>query len=82
MARFRRMAWIVIVVADAGLLGWGAMAAFAPEHLPGPGSIPILAAEYQDYTGGSWQELKAESPRTVEFITIVFRMYGIYIVAL
>ncbi len=81
MTRARRFAWIAILAADVGLLGWGAMAAFAPEYLPGPGSVPILAAEYQNYTGGSWQELSAVSPRTVEFITVVFRMYGIYIVA-
>ncbi len=30
MTRWRRAAWIIIVVADAGLLAWGAMAALAP----------------------------------------------------
>jgi len=80
ITRLRRIAWLAILVADVGLLGWGAMAALAPEYLPGPGSKPILAAEYENFTGGSWSELAQSSPRTVEFITIVFRMYGVYIV--
>ena len=35
MDRLRRAAWLLIVVADAGILLWGAMAALAPEHLLG-----------------------------------------------
>ena len=38
MKRLRRVAWLVMLIADAGLLAWGAMAALAPEHLLGPGS--------------------------------------------
>ena len=44
MARWRRVAWLVILIADAGLLAWGAAAALLPERLPGPGSAPILPA--------------------------------------
>jgi hypothetical protein len=33
MDRLRRAVWLLIVVADAGILLWGAMAALAPEHL-------------------------------------------------
>lgn len=80
MRRLRRVAWLLIVIADVGLLAWGAMAALLPERLPGPGSAPILAAEYQSFTGGSWQELTDASPRTTAFITLLFRMYGAYIV--
>ena len=47
MARLRRAAWLLIVVADAGILLWGAMAALAPEHLLGPGGAPILPAGYE-----------------------------------
>jgi hypothetical protein len=81
MNRLRRVAWLLILIADAGLLAWGAMAALAPQHLPGPGSIPILTAGYESFTGGSWSELADASPRTAAFIALLFRMYGVYIVA-
>jgi hypothetical protein len=81
MKPWRRVAWILILLADIGLLAWGAMAAIAPEHLLGPDSKPILTAEYENFTGGSWSELVNMSPKAAEFITLVFRMYGIYIVA-
>jgi hypothetical protein len=79
--QWRRFAWVVLLVADAGLLVWGAGAAAIPEHLPGPGGVPILPAGYEGYSGGSWHELVATSPLTAGYITLVFRMYGIYIVA-
>jgi hypothetical protein len=81
MARWRGVAWLVIVIADAGLLAWGAMAALVPERLPGPGSTPILTAGYEGFTGGSWQQLAATSPKTAEYTTLLFRMFGIYGVA-
>jgi hypothetical protein len=81
MKPWRRVAWILILLADAGLLAWGAMAALLPERLPGPGSTPILTAEYERFTGGSWPELANASPRTAAFIMLLFRMYGVYIVA-
>lgn len=81
MARWRGVAWLVILIADVGLLAWGAGAALLPERLPGPGSAPILPAGYEGYTGGSWQHLTAVSPKSAGYITLVFRMYGIYIVA-
>jgi hypothetical protein len=80
LGRWRAVAWIVIVIADVGLLLWGAGAALLPTRLPGPGSAPILPAGYEGYTGGSWQHLVATSPKTAGYITLVFRMYGIYIV--
>lgn len=76
-----RLAWILMLLADVGLLAWGAMAAIAPEHLLGPNSAPILTAEYEGYTGNSWSELTATSPMTTAFMTLVFRMYGVYGVA-
>lgn len=81
MARWRGVAWIGILIADVGLLAWGAGAALLPDRLPGPGSAPILPAGYEGYTGGSWQHLAVTSPKTAGYITLVFRMYGIYIVA-
>ena len=81
MKSWRRVAWILILLADLGLLAWGAMAAIAPEHLLGPNSMPILKAEYEGYTGYSWSELIATTPKTADLLTLVFRMYGIYGVA-
>lgn len=81
IAAARRVAWVVIVVADVGLLAWAAMAAFAPEHLMGPGSAPILPAGYEGFTGASWESLAAASPKATEFATLLFRMYGLYGVA-
>jgi hypothetical protein len=73
-----RFAWIFILIADAGVIAWGAMAALATEHLAGPGSTPILVAEYENFTGLSWIQLKTSSPKIAEFITILFRMYGAF----
>lgn len=81
MSTWRRIAWILIILADVGLLGWGAMAAVAPERLPGPNSAPILPAEYEGFTQHSWSELAGASPATTEFITVVFRVYGAFNVA-
>ncbi len=80
MNRLQRIAWLLILVADAGLLAWGAMAALAPQYLLGPGSTPILTAGYESFTRGSWSELANASPRTAAFIVLLFRMYGVYIV--
>ena len=81
MARLHRAAWVLIVIADAGLLAWGAMAARLPEYLLGPGGVPILAAGYEGYTGGSWTELVAAFPGAPGFMTALFRVYGAYIIA-
>lgn len=81
MESLRRVAWILILLADIGLLAWGAMAAIAPEHLLGPNSMPILEAEYEGFTGYSWTELIVTAPKTADLLTLVFRMYGIFGVA-
>ena len=78
---WRRFTWILILIADVGLLAWAAMAAIAPENLLGPNSAPILKAGYEGFTGNSWSELADASPMTTEFMTLVFRMYGIYGIA-
>ena len=81
MKPWRRVAWLLILLADVGLLLWGAMAALAPEHLLGPGGVPILSAEYEGFTGHPWPEVVSTSPLTAGFITLLFRMYGTYGVA-
>jgi hypothetical protein len=74
----RRIAWILILIVDLGYIAWGAMAALAPNRLMGPGGMPIVPAGYEGYTKVSWQQLMNASPKTAEYITIVFRMYGVY----
>jgi len=81
LAGSRRLAWIWIVLADIGLLAWAAMAAFAPERLMGPGSAPILPAGYEGFTGASWDALSTVSAKAPEYVTLLFRMYGLYGVA-
>ena len=75
MNQLRRIAWIVIVIADVGLLIWGAMAALLPDYLLGPGSKPILAAGYEGFTKSSWSQLPDASRG---FMTVLFRVYGAY----
>ena len=82
MKQARRFAWLVMLIADVGLLAWGAMAALAPDYLLGPGSKPILAAGYEGLTGRSWQELMTTSPAAAAFMRVLFRVYGAYVVAL
>lgn len=72
----RRLAVLAILVADAGLLAWGAMAALAPEC---PGAC--MTKGYESYTDQSWSSLADTSASTSNFILLVFRVYGAYIVA-
>jgi len=81
MARRRRIAWILILIADAGILLWGAMAAALPDYLTGPGGRPILIAGYEGFTKGSWSELMTTAPMTASYIGVLFRMYGVFNVA-
>ena len=70
--RWRRLAWLVLLIADAGLLVWGAGAAAIPGHLLGPGGGAILPAGYEGYSRGSWHQLVVTSPQTAGYITIAF----------
>jgi hypothetical protein len=79
--RARGAAWLVVLVADVGLLGRAALAAAAPQLLMGPGSTPILPAGFEGFTGDSWQVLVTTSPATSEYLTLLFRMFGLYGVA-
>ncbi len=81
MKQARRFAWLVILIADAGLLAWGAMASLAPDYLLGPGLKPILAAGYEGFTGESWQAFTATSATAAGFMGVLFRVYGAYVVA-
>jgi hypothetical protein len=77
----RRLAWILVFIADAGIVAWGAMAAALPDQLLGPGGAPILTAGYEGFSKGSWSELASASPMAAKYIMILFRMYGMYNVA-
>src|SRR6478672_582282 len=74
----QRVAWILVLIVDVGLFAWGAMAALAPDHLPGPGGKPILTAGYEGFSGGSWAQLVTSSPMTAAYIIVLFRMYGAF----
>lgn len=76
--RRRHVAWILILIADAGFLAWGAMAAALPDLLVGPGGKPILTAGYEGFSNGSWAELARTSPLTAKYIEVLFRMYGVF----
>lgn len=57
------------------------MAALLPARLLGPRGMPILPAGYEGYTGENWSRLVSASPKTAEFASILFRLYGSYNVA-
>lgn len=78
--RWRSIAWIVILIADAGFVIWGAMAATLPDYLAGPGGVPILISGYEGFTKGSWTELLVTSPATAKYIAVLFRLYGVFCV--
>ncbi len=77
----RQVAWIVILLVDLGFIAWGAGAAASPAHLIGPGGKGILPAAYEGYSGGSWSELLGTSPLIAGYMTVLYRMYGIYCVS-
>jgi hypothetical protein len=78
MKHARHVAWILIVIVDAGFVAWGAMAAAWPDLLAGPGGTPILTAGYEGFTKGSWSELVISSPMTAKYTLVLFRMYGVF----
>ena len=81
ISRRRKLALILILITDIGFIGWGGMAALLPEHLVGPGSVPIVHAEYEGFTGLSWSALTTTTPAVADFMTVLFRVYGAYNVA-
>ena len=74
----RNIGWMLILVVDVGYIAWGAGAALSPDHLLGPGGKAILPAGYEGYSGGSWSELAGASPMSAGYMTLLYRMYGIY----
>lgn len=74
----RKIAWILILIVDAGYIAWGGAAAAFLNHLAGPGGTPILIAGYEGFTKGSWSELASTSPMAARYMEVLFRMYGMY----
>jgi hypothetical protein len=80
LKQLRRVAWILILVVDAGYIAWGGGIAVTPEHLLGPGGMGILPAGYEGYSGASWSNLTGASPLIAGYMKVLFRMYGVYCV--
>ena len=80
MKRLSRVAWIFILVVDVAYIAWGAGAAASPDHLLGPSGKAILPAGYEGYSDESWSELAGASPLISGYMTVLYRMYGIYCV--
>lgn len=78
--RRHQIAWIVILVVDVAYVAWGAGVAAAPDHVLGPGGKGILPAGFEGYSGGSWSQLVSGAPLVAGYMTILYRMYGIYCV--
>ena len=73
-----QMASILILIVDLAYIAWGAGAAASPDHLLGPGGKAILPAGYEGYSGGSWSELAGAAPLIAGYITVLYRLYGMY----
>jgi len=74
----RQVAWILILIVEVGYIAWGAGAAAAPDHLLGPGGRAILPAGYEGYSGASWSALVHTSPLIAGYMTVLYRVYGVY----
>jgi hypothetical protein len=80
MKRLQRVAWILILIVDVGYIAWGAGAALSPDRLLGPDGTAILPAGFEGYSGASWSEVSDGSPLIAGYMTLLFRMYGLYCV--
>ena len=74
----RQIAWMLILIVDVGYIAWGAGAEQVIGKCSGPGGKAILPAGYEGYSEGSWSELVNASPLIAGFMTLLYRMYGIY----
>jgi hypothetical protein len=77
----RRVAWILILVVDAGFIAWGTGAAAFLDRLLGPGGKTILPAAYEGFSKASWADLVATAPMAARYMNVLYRTYGMYNVA-
>ena len=82
MSLRRRVALILILIVDVGLIAWGAGAAAFLDHLLGPGGKTILPAAYEGFSKGSWSDLVKTAPMAASYMSVLYRTYGMYNVAL
>lgn len=80
MKRLQRVAWILILLVDVGYMAWGTGVAVWPDRLLGPGGRAILPAGFEGYSGASWSDVSGASPLIAGYMTLLFRMYGLYCV--
>ena len=66
-----------MLIADAGLLAWGAMAALAPDDLLGPGRSRFWPPVTRASPGDHGQNSRHVS-EDAEYMTVLFRVYGAY----
>lgn len=66
-SRLGRLAWVVMLVADAGIVLYGVLAVATPS---------LLTAGYERYSGTSWTSLAARAPETAAYLLLVYRMVG------
>jgi len=76
LARVRQFAWLAIVIADAGLVLWGALTLIAPQC---PGAC--MTNGFETFTSQSWVDFAAVSATTANFLLLLFRVFGAYNVA-
>jgi hypothetical protein len=62
-----RLAWVVILVADAGIVLYGVLAVATPS---------LLTAGYESYSGTFWTSLVARAPETAAYLLLVYRVVG------
>jgi hypothetical protein len=76
LAQARRFAWIGMVVAGAGLIAWGALAALVPEC---PGAC--MTNGYETFSSQPWGDFRAAFALQSNFVLLLFRVFGAYNVA-
>ena len=67
LRRAARRAWVMILLADAGIVVYGITAFVVPS---------ILAAGYESAVSSSWAVLVARSPETAAYLLWLYRLIG------
>jgi hypothetical protein len=78
----RRVACVMMLIVDVGLIAWGIGAAAFLDRLLGPGGRTILPAAFEGYSNGSWADLVETAPMAAAYMNVLYRTYGMYNVAL
>ena len=65
--RSSSIAWKIILIADLGVLLYGLMVALVPD---------VLSGGFRVSTGQSWSALLSASPKTAEYLMLLWRLLG------